>query len=381
VINRQSPVRIVDDLTVYGPIGLVRIDTDLKVIEANAACASLLLVSPDEIAGSSIERYFRPDEKAEVVDRLRLLSTGVVDALAMESRALRSDLTTIWLRWTATAARKTHSNGVEYIIATFEDTTAKHEADVVAARNLNVLERLNRLKTEFLTTVSHEFRTALVGIQGFSELTRDAESLDLEEARSFANEVYNDARRLSQILDKMLDLDRVSGSRTVLHIGLVNMNLVVRDAVAAAWDEGSEHHLVTNFEATLPMVRGDPVKLRQVISILLSNAIKFSPPGSQVAISSRAEPGSVQINVKDHGVGMPTDFDEQLFGRYKWSADSPTTKVLGSGLGLPIAREIVELHGGRIWFDRVDGAGSEFHFTIPTEANQAQGNPLEPFSG
>lgn len=355
-------------------IGVARLDVDLNVIESNTAAASLLLTGTDDIAGSPICRYFHPDESAGVIDQLRLLSSGSIDVVAADSRALRSDLSTIWLRWTATTVAKAGGE-VDYIIFVFEDTTAKHQADVVAARNLNLLERLNKLKTEFLTTVSHEFRTALVGIQGFSELTRDAESLDLAEARSFANEVYKDARRLSQILDKMLDLDRVSGSRTLLHISLINLNAAVRDATAAAWDEGAKHHMVSNLEADLPMVRGDVAKLCQVISILLSNAIKFSAEGSQVAVSSRAERGYVQISVKDHGVGMPTDFDDQLFGRYKWSADNPTTKVLGSGLGLPIAREIVELHGGRIWYDRVAGTGSAFHFTIPTEVSPTPAKP------
>lgn len=360
-------------------IGVVRLDVDLNVIESNAASASILPNGTYDIAGSPIGRYFHPDERAGVIEQLRLLSSGSIDAVAADSRLLRSDLSTIWLHWSAATVTRAES-GVGDIIVVFEDATAKHQADVVAARNLNVLERLNRLKTEFLTTVSHEFRTALVGIQGFSELMRDAESLDLAEARSFANEVYKDARRLSQILDKMLDLDRVSGSRTLLHISLVNLNAAVRDAVAAAWDEGTEHHLVTNLETALPLVRGDLAKLCQVISILLSNAIKFSPEGSQVAVASRAEPGCVQISVRDHGVGMPTDFDDQMFGRYKWSADNPTTKVLGSGLGLPIAREIVELHGGRIWFDRLAGAGSEFHFTIPTEATPTPANTSPPLA-
>jgi len=354
-------------------IGVVRLDADLNVIESNAASALLLLSSADEVAGSPISSYFHSDERAGVIDQLGLLSRGSIDAVAGESRALRSDLSTIWLHWTATTVTSKQGE-LDYIVLMFEDTTAKHQADVVTTRNLNVLERLNRLKTEFLTTVSHEFRTALVGIQGFSELARDAESLDLGEARLFANEVYKDARRLSQILDKMLDLDRVSGSRTLMHISLVNLNTAVRDAVAASWDEGARHHVVANLEAILPMVRGDMAKLCQVISILLSNAIRFSPDGSEVAVSSRTEPGCVQITVKDHGVGMPAGFDDQLFGRFRWSADNPTTKVLGSGLGLPIAREIVELHGGRIWFDRLAGAGSEFHFTIPTATGPTPAN-------
>ncbi len=368
LIKSRLSAATLNDVIVHAPVGVVRVGTDMNVVEANLRYASLLLAKADEIAGSSISRYFPPDEMARVSDQLRLLSNGSIDAVESDSEALRADQSTIWLHWSATAVRKADGE-IDYFIAMFEDTTARHQAEVAAARNLNVLERLNRLKTEFLTMVSHEFRTALVGIQGFSELMRDAESLDLAEVKSFANEVYNDARRLDQMLDKMLELDRVAGSRTVPHIAQIHLNSAVTDAVAAAGSEAHKHHVVTNLEPALPMVKGDPAKLRQVLSILLSNAIKYSPEGSEIAVSSRAEPGYVQISVKDHGMGMPTDFDDQLFGRYRSSADNPTTKVIGSGLGLPMAREIVELHGGRIWFDSVVGVGSEFHFTIPTAAN------------
>ncbi|HLQ15615.1 MAG TPA: HAMP domain-containing sensor histidine kinase [Candidatus Eisenbacteria bacterium] len=370
MIKSRVPADSPNDVIAPAPIGLVRIGADLRVIQANLGYASMVLAAADEIAGSSISRYFHPDEMARVSHQLSLLSTGSIDAVVSDSRALRSDMSTIRLHWTATAVRKA-SGEMDYFIAMFEDTTAKHQADVAAARNLNVLERLNRLKTEFLTMVSHEFRTALVGIQGFSELMRDAESLNLVEVRSFANEVYNDARRLDQMLDKMLDLDRSAGSQTVLHIGRISLNSAVHDAVAIAIAEGLKHHVVTNLDPALPMVSGDGTKLRQLVSILLSNAMKFSSEESEVVVSSRADSGHVHVTVKDHGTGMPNDFDSQLFGRYRWSADNPTTKVIGTGLGLPMAREIVELHGGKIWFDNVAGGGSEFHFTIPMAAKPA----------
>jgi len=204
-------------------------------------------------------------------------------------------------------------------------------------------------------------------------LIRDAQSLDLAEAQSFATEVYNEARRLDQMLDKMLEIDRAPGSQTVSHITQISLNEVVHDAVAAVDTGATRHHVVTSLEAAFPMVKGDRAKLLQLLSILLRNAFKYSPEGSEVAVSSRNEPGSVQISVKDHGKGMPTDFDDQLFWRHR-NADDAVSRVIGSGLGLPMARQIVELHGGRIWFDSVAGIGSEFHFTIPTAANQTPVN-------
>jgi signal transduction histidine kinase len=108
-----------------------------------------------------------------------------------------------------------------------------------------------------------------------------------------------------------------------------------------------------------------------VLGILLSNAIKFSPQGTEIIVSAHVQPGQVVVSVKDHGAGIPADFDERRFATYQWSPNNPTTRVMGTGLGLPIARQIVEMHGGRIWFESRPGVGTEFHFSVPLQARGA----------
>jgi signal transduction histidine kinase len=98
---------------------------------------------------------------------------------------------------------------------------------------------------------------------------------------------------------------------------------------------------------------------------LLSNAIKYSPEGGEVAVTSRSSAGQVEISVRDHGIGIPPDFVDRLFGRYERYENEATSKIVGTGLGLAITRRIVEMHGGRIWVESTVGSGSEFHVTIP----------------
>ena len=371
MIDDPLPAATFKDVIAHAPFPMVRIGPDMNVMDANARLALLFHTSAQEMSGAPLSRYFSPDEAAWVIHQLRTLSTGSAAAVESEGQVLRADRSTAWLSWSASAVRKADGE-IDYYIAMFEDRTAKHHAEVAAARNLSVLERLSRLKTEFLTTVSHEVRTALIGIQGFSELIRDAETLNVDEVKSFAAEVYGEAQRLDKMLDKMLALDQAPGSQTIPHITDVNLNTTVHEAVAATGVEARRHRVVADLELVLPAVKGDAGMLRQVMSILLSNAFKYSPDGSEVVVSSRAETGDVQISVKDHGPGMPADFDTQLFGRHLRTTDNPASEVVGSGMGLPMARQIVELHGGRIWFDSAAGAGSEFHFTIPTAAKPAE---------
>jgi signal transduction histidine kinase len=303
------------------------------------------------------------------------LADGSASTIDSEVEAIRADGTDVWLHWSAAAVHKANGE-TDYFIAMFNDTTARHEAEVSAVSNLNVLERLNRLKSEFLTMVSHEFRTALVGIEGFSELMRDEESLDVPTVKGFAADIYNDARRLSEMLDRMLDLDRMEAERVEIHLVPMDLSVAVRAAVARVKEASTKHIVRTDLEPDLPWVAGDAAKLADLFRILLDNAIKYSPLGGEIVVSGRTEPGQVLISVKYHGAGMPPDFDDQLFTRYQWSANNPTTKVIGTGLGLPMARQIVEMHGGRIWFESKAGAGSEFHFSVPMQVTRPLSNSL-----
>src|SRR5438094_311816 len=177
------------------------------------------------------------------------------------------------------------------------------EAEKTALANLAVLERLNKMKGEFLTRISHQFRTALVGIQGFSELIRDSEDLDLEKARAFAGDIYEDAERLDRAFGDMLELDRMEGGRSVLHIGPVDVNQLIVSVVEAARTQSPRSNLVAQLNPALPQVRGDPGKLSQVLSVLVGNAIKYSPPGSNVTVTTDVEGDHLTVAVMGHGPG------------------------------------------------------------------------------
>ena len=376
LIKTQQYAATLREIILYAPLGVVRIGQDMTVIEANPRFAELLRVPGDRIVGASLGASLPPEEMARAAQQFRDLADGSSSAIDSETKVMSGDGRSTWLQWSATAVHKSDGD-VDYFIAMFNDTTARHEAEVAAIANVNVLERLNRLKSEFLTMVSHEIRTALVGIQGFSELLRDDDKLDIPTVKGFASDIYNDAHRLDEMLDRMLDVDRIEADKVEVHLVPVELGAALDAAVTRATASGARHDIITDIDQDLPPVAGDADRLGQLIDIILSNACKYSADGSDVAVSAHQLPGQIVVAVKDGGVGVPLDFDEKLFARYQWSANNPTTKVMGTGLGLPLARQIVEMHGGRIWFESTLGVGSQFFFSVPLQTNGA-GSSHEP---
>src|ERR1041384_402307 len=149
-----------------------------------------------------------------------------------------------------------------YFLVMFEDMTAKHEQDQVALANLAALERLSRLKSEFMSMVSHEFRTALTGIQGYSELMSSEEVAPVE-VKEFAGDINADALRLNRMITEMLDLDRIESGRMAMHMAPVDLNRLLADAVERARMTTEKHEIVTGLDSALPMVAGASDKLTQ----------------------------------------------------------------------------------------------------------------------
>ena len=279
------------------------------------------------------------------------------------SFARRADGTRFWLDWSVTAVRSV-SGRIEFFLAMFDDVTARHEAEETQLANLAQLEKLNRLKSEFVSMVSHEFRTALVGIQGFSELLRD-EEMAAPEVHAVAADINNDAQRLNRMITEMLDLDRMEAGKIRLELKPLDLNALVREAVERARMTTDKHTINVYLDAGLPAVSGDADRLTQVITNLLSNAIKYSPNSGEIRVTSRLDGAQALVSVLDHGRGIPTEFISRLFGRYERFEDKHAGKIIGTGLGLAITRQIVEMHGGRIGVESTVGQGSEFAFTIP----------------
>jgi PAS domain S-box-containing protein len=226
------------------------------------------------------------------------------------------------------------------------------------------LARLNRVMGDFVATVAHEFRTPLTSIQGFSELIRDGD-LPPAEVREFADDVNRNARRLGRLIGELLDVDRLRSGRIELRREPVDLNAAAAEVAETLRPTAPDHALRLDLDPALPPVPGDRDRLVQVLTNLVDNAIKYSPQGGDVVVETRRVGEEARLAVRDRGVGIAPEALETVFERYARVGSGAGTAIPGTGLGLPIAREIVALHGGRIWAESEPGQGTTFHVIFP----------------
>ena len=228
------------------------------------------------------------------------------------------------------------------------------------------LRESERRKSELVHIVSHELRTPLASILGFTSvlLNRDAEP---EEQRRYLEIIDREGRRLSDLLNDFLDAERLDEGHLILEPELIDVSRVVTEQVRLFEGQSEKHELDMVVPSTPLTVRGDPNRLAQVVGNLLSNAIKYSPEGGTVHVVAEQANGVVRVSVRDEGLGIPEDQQERVFVKF-FRGDAPASGIPGTGLGLTIARSVVEAHGGSMNFESGSGEGSVFWLELPTAA-------------
>jgi len=355
------------------PVGIARVSAAGELLEGNAALLQMLEHDFEVLRDQAWPDLLRSYDVAAGRSRVAPLLAGFSDGGSVQVRAATGGGRWLWLQMTATSIPDA-SGRPEHVLVMVEDVTKVRDAQdkvadaLEAQRTANAdLEKLDRTKTEFLSIVSHEFRTALTGIQGFSELIRDG-GLEPDELRAYGGYIFNDADRVNRLIGDMLDLDRMESGRMSIRMADVDINEVLSDSIARSASTNAVD-FKPDLDPRLPIVTGDRDRLVQVVSNLVNNAVKYSPEGGIVTISSRAEGGYALITVADTGLGIPPDEIAHVFERFRRVRSGAAQSIAGTGLGLTIVKQIVEMHGGKIWVESAVGHGSAFHFTIPLAAD------------
>jgi len=229
------------------------------------------------------------------------------------------------------------------------------------------LEAVSRHKSEFLANMSHELRTPLNAIIGFSELIQRQALGELNEDQlSCIADVVEAGRHLLSLVNDILDLSKVEAGKMELELSEFSLREVIEAGLSLHTERADRIGVAldASFEPEDVTIRADERKVRQVVFNLLSNALKFTPPGGQVGVDARALNGTVEVAVSDTGPGIELADQELIFEEFG-QARRVGDQQDGTGLGLPLARRLVELHGGQLWVESAAGAGSTFRFVLP----------------
>jgi len=230
------------------------------------------------------------------------------------------------------------------------------------------LETASRHKSEFLATMSHELRTPLNAIIGFSELLQLQDVGELNERqRGYLDDVLGAGRHLLSLINDILDLAKIEAGRMELDRSELSLRGVLESGLAFHAGQATRGAIALGLRVEPDDIRvsADERRLRQVVFNLLSNAVKFTPEGGRVDVSARVLDGAVEVAVADTGPGIDPGEQELIFEEFRQARTSSGPHRDGTGLGLPLARRLVELHGGRLWVESVPGRGSCFRFTVP----------------
>jgi two-component system phosphate regulon sensor histidine kinase PhoR len=236
-------------------------------------------------------------------------------------------------------------------------------------QDLSELKSLQTMRRELVGNISHELRTPLAGIKAIIETLQNGAISDRKAAKDFLVRVDSEVDRMMQMVTELTELSRIESGRGDIKPEMINLNSLVEEIIARFKPQTERKTVALSAElsADLPLIRADKDRIYQVITNLVHNAIKFTPSGGAVLVSTEISEDSVLVKVSDTGIGISREDLPRIFERF-YKADKARSGE-GAGLGLAIAKHIVQAHGGNIWVESEEGKGSTFFFNLPLQTN------------
>ena len=324
--------------------GVAVVNGSERLVFANPGFAEILSLDVPPTSGSALVEVVRQTELLEAVRQV----------LRGEPR-VQSEIVTGTLRQ--------HYFAITVAAVRAGDTTGA----VVVLHDITELRRLERVRRDFVANVSHEFRTPLTAIQGFSETLLAGAIDDPQNRTRFLEIILEHSRRLARLTEDLLVLSKMDAERLELEIRRLSVSQLIESCLETAQRRGAEKDLQisVNMPQGLPDIAGDRRRLAEVLQNLLDNAIQYTLPGGRIVVSAENAVDEIILTVTDTGIGIPKADQSRIFERFYRVDAARSREAGGTGLGLAIAKHLVEVHGGRLWVESEIGQGSQFHFSVP----------------
>ncbi|MGC8803211.1 MAG: PAS domain S-box protein, partial [Bacteroidales bacterium] len=335
--------------------------SDGLYVEVNEGFCNITGYSREEVLGKTsheLNIWVNPEDRARLVKELQ--EKGYCENLQAQFRCKDGRTLTGLM-----SARIILLKGVPHILNITRDISSRIEMEQQLVEAKNKAEESDRLKTAFLHNISHEIRTPMNAIMGFAELLRN-EGLTTERKAKYLDIIINSSRQLLSIVNDVLEISRLESQTVPMHISTFNLNHLAEELYQLYLPKIRKLSFTFHceLETEKAYVEGDKEKIGQILTNLLNNALKFTPAGS-ITFGYNIRQDNIVWYVKDTGIGIPEEEQEKIFERFYQANLTIAQLKGGSGLGLSIVKNLVELMGGHIWLESTPGAGSTFYVSIP----------------
>jgi PAS domain S-box-containing protein len=332
--------------------GMVVVDPEGKIILVNSTAESLLGITKNDM-GKPIREVIKDEHLLTLAKHIALEKEGSVQKdieLVSPNEATKRVLRT------SQAVVEDYNGNTVGMVTILNDITKQKE--------------IEKLKSEFLATVSHELRTPLVAIEKSISLILNKEAGDVSETQTqFLSIAERNLKRLGLLINDLLDLSKLEARKMELKPETVILEKIISDSIESLnnWAKTKSIRIEKVIPADIPEVNLDPNKIIQVLNNLIGNAIKFTPQGGSITVGLvlSKEDGVIKVSVADTGMGIAKEDLPKVFDKFYQTQERAPTDISGTGIGLAIVREIVELHGGKVWAESEKGQGARFIFTLP----------------
>ncbi|MDX2160457.1 MAG: ATP-binding protein [bacterium] len=339
--------------------GVMILDPDLNITSFNRALERLTAWRTEDAVGKPQDeviiwkRVKLPDLKAALDEGWAARPTDAQETLYVEGDLVRLDGLT---------------QSVAILYAPLFGGNGRLANIIANVRDITNFRQAQEMQNTFISTVSHELKTPVALIKGHAAtLRRDDVTWTDEIVREYSTVIEDESDRLTELIENLLTASRLQADhRLPLMLGDVQIDQVAARAVERFSTQTTAHQFRLNFPPAFPVIPGDETRLRQVIDNLLSNAIKYSPDGGVIEVGGRVQPHHVTVYIRDQGIGIKESDQDRVFDRFYRVEDKLSRRTQGTGLGLYLAKAIIEAHGGAIHVESQPGTGSTFTLSLPT---------------